>query len=348
MSLVSRSRFYCASLLWGVSHLFFALIVGTLLTGTTVHARAMESAAPSSTTPWAIGVSPDRQRVAVALLLEGNELFWDSSFKQAAEKYRTALRAWDHPMIHYNLALALSNLDNPIEVHRHLLAALKYGGEPLEEEFQRDARRRLGASLIAELDVSCSEPGAVVWVDDKRSLVGPSRSTELLLPGAHRILVKKPGFLSRRYELQLGAGARQTLETRIYTAGQLVEVSRPMSFWIPVTTAAAGASLLIVGTVLNDRSIALINQVQSYVDNTAHCAHGCPDPSDHRRESDRLKTASTVAYLVGGVTLTAGALGIWFNRARERRFTPQERDRQAGFAPLLGTNVWGAAAYGTF
>jgi len=160
--------------------------------------------------------------------------------------------------------------------------------------------------------------------------------------------VKKPGFLSRRYALQLAAGARQTLETRIYTERQLVEVYRPMSFWIPVTTAAAGASLLIAGAILNDRSIGLMNQVQSYVDSTAHCAHGCPDPSDHLRESDRLKTASTVAYLVGGVTLTAGAVGIWFNRTRERRFSPQERDRQAGFAPLLGTDVWGAAAYGTF
>lgn len=313
-------------------------------------ADAESSSDVSGSKPWAIGVAAERQQAATALLLEGNALFWDSSFIQAAEKYRLALREWDHPMIHYNLALALSNLDKPIEVHRELLASLRYGGEPLEEEFQRDAGRRLqiSAAQIAQLSLFCNEPGAIVSLDGKKVFVGPGRSMEFLVPGRHRISVTKAGLVPRSYDLELPAGTRQVLHTRIYSKRQLVEVSRPMPFWIPVTTAATGTAILVTGAALNARSVSLIQRLQNEIDRADECRHGCPDASDRRRDSDRLKSASTVAYVVGAVTLTSGVIGIWFNRASERRYTPEERDRQANLAPLLGAGLWGVMAYGKF
>ena len=39
---------------------------------------------------------------------------------------------WDHPGIHYNLALALLNMDQPVEVYQNLENAIKYGAEPLD------------------------------------------------------------------------------------------------------------------------------------------------------------------------------------------------------------------------
>src|SRR5690349_12569407 len=65
----------------------------------------------TSERPWAAGVSPERQEAALKHLQEGNGLLKESLFVAAAKVYRQALTEWDHPGIHYNLALALLNLD---------------------------------------------------------------------------------------------------------------------------------------------------------------------------------------------------------------------------------------------
>src|SRR5690349_1908096 len=65
----------------------------------------------TSERPWAAGVSAERQEAALKHLQEGNGLLKESLFVAAAKVYRQALTEWDHPGIHYNLALALLNLD---------------------------------------------------------------------------------------------------------------------------------------------------------------------------------------------------------------------------------------------
>src|SRR5688572_9697989 len=84
--------------------------------------------------PWATNVSKEDQDAAWELVREGNALLKDSIFRQAVDKYREALKRWDHPAIHYNLALALLNLDQPLEVNKHLDKAMQYGALPLEQD----------------------------------------------------------------------------------------------------------------------------------------------------------------------------------------------------------------------
>jgi len=84
--------------------------------------RALEGVRAS----WAVGVSTERQEAALAHLQEGNSLLKESLFLEAAKVYRKALSEWDHPGIHYNLALALLNLDQPVEVYQNLVAAVKF------------------------------------------------------------------------------------------------------------------------------------------------------------------------------------------------------------------------------
>lgn len=54
--------------------------------------------------PWAKGVPKAKQDAAIALFAEGTELFKNSFFVRAVEKYREAIKQWDHPAIHFNLA----------------------------------------------------------------------------------------------------------------------------------------------------------------------------------------------------------------------------------------------------
>ena len=57
--------------------------------------------------PWAQGVPPERQEEALRLFQEANALFAESKYTQALARYRDALRAWDHPGVRYNTAVAL-------------------------------------------------------------------------------------------------------------------------------------------------------------------------------------------------------------------------------------------------
>ena len=76
--------------------------------------------------PWALGVSTADRKRALELFEAGNKALTASNYLEASKTYETALRSWNHPGIHYNQALALTNLDRPREVLEHLDAALIY------------------------------------------------------------------------------------------------------------------------------------------------------------------------------------------------------------------------------
>src|SRR5207248_5847104 len=92
-------------------------------------------------------VSPKDEQCALVSFRQGNDLLNNGLFPQSVARYRDALRCWDHPAIHYNLALALINLDQPIEVYEQLNEAVKYGSDPIgQDKFDhaRSEERRVG------------------------------------------------------------------------------------------------------------------------------------------------------------------------------------------------------------
>src|SRR5689334_8401032 len=72
--------------------------------------------------------TPERLDALEETLQEGNQQMREFAFAQAEATYRKALKSLDHPGLHYNLALALIQLDQPVEAHEHLVKALQ-GGE---------------------------------------------------------------------------------------------------------------------------------------------------------------------------------------------------------------------------
>ena len=81
--------------------------------------------------PWAVGVSAEQQKTALAKFRQANELLNNGLFARAAESYKAALESWKHPAIHYNLALALMNVDQPIEAYESLQKSIVYGVDSL-------------------------------------------------------------------------------------------------------------------------------------------------------------------------------------------------------------------------
>ena len=118
--------------------------------------------------PWARGVSDTDQSAALQSFREGNASLNEGVFVTAVKQYREALKHWDHPAIHYNLALALMNLDQPIEVYESLAKALKYdpkaGPAPLDADKYDRAKNYmlLAQKQVANVDITCDKPGAKV------------------------------------------------------------------------------------------------------------------------------------------------------------------------------------------
>ena len=115
--------------------------------------------------PWAAGVKQSEQQAALKLFHDGNLQLNDGLFAKAAEAYKAALTHWDHPAIHYNLALALMNLDQPIESQENFQLAIKFGEAPLQSKDKFDHAKEYILLLdkqIGEVEVTCDKPGAKV------------------------------------------------------------------------------------------------------------------------------------------------------------------------------------------
>jgi hypothetical protein len=299
--------------------------------------------------PWTEGVTPERQDLAEKLFADGNVLFLDSRFKEAAEKYREAVEQWDHPTINYNLALALVNLDDPLGAYKHLRLTFKYGGAPLAPKYQEEAQRHLktASRQVTELEISCQEPGARVTLDDSEVAIAPMDVHLVLLPGKHTVTVTKPGYLPRNFPLTLVPGEPVKLVARIYNEAMLTEKHRPLPFWLPVAVTGVGATMLGAGVILGVQSNRMLARLDDEIKNDPKCANGCflnDSRNGMKHDGDLYKTWATVSIVAGSATVAGGLAWMYFNRMRVRTYTPEEYEQRTSITPIVSSNVIGAMA----
>jgi hypothetical protein len=204
--------------------------------------------------PWSAGVSTAQQKLAEALYQEGNRDFNNGFFAGATAKYQEALQHWNHPGIHYNLALALISLDRPIQAYESILVALRHGVDALSpEEHQRaiDYARML-RQRIATVEVVCDEPGAVVTLDGKPLLTGPGRVTTRVLPGKHQVVASKVGHLTTSKAFTLAGAARSRVELRPPAVDQpSVRIQQRRPAWTHWTVTGLGLGAGIAAVMLH-------------------------------------------------------------------------------------------------
>jgi len=280
--------------------------------GSPVHAA---TPAPTAERIWAKGVSPADQQKALALFKDGNALLKDSVFVQAAAKYREALSHWDHPAIHYNLVLALLNLDQPIEVQQHLVAAMKYGPEPLDKEKyeQAKAHKIVIEAKLARVQITCEEPGAQVKMDGRPLFMAPGKYEAFVRPGPHTIVATKEGFLTNEVSRALPAGETVNLDLKLMTAADLTEYRRKWSVWMPWTVVGAGALVAVVGGGLHYGGAEKVREFDAGVESCGGCVPS-EDLSDARRTGGTMQKVAVTSYAAGGAALITGAVLVYMNR----------------------------------
>ena len=310
-----------------------------------VTAEEANSPSQAGNRPWAAGVSPDRQKAALDRMLEGNLLVNESLFVEAAKKYREALAQWDHPGIHYNLALALLNLDRPLEVHQQLESALKYGREPLDPDKFDSAQRylKLVEKQLAPLEVNCKLDGATVRLDGDVLFQSPGSYQGLVRPGPHTVTATKEGYPTTEKTKVMLPGEPTTIQLRLYAAGELIEYRRPWALWKPIGLTVVGAVVLSSGVAL---TVAARDRFDAYDQAIrAQCLNGgcVPDPSMTRLKDrgNTLQRWSILSYTSGGLLLAAGVAFLVLDRAVPFRTDPEAdkgvvASRAPAVSPVVG------------
>ena len=310
--------------------------------------------------PWAKDIPPEEQQQALALFNEGNNLLRDALFPKAVEKYREALGHWDHPAIHYNLALALVNLDQPVEMYEALDKAMAFGAAPLDaDKFDRaKGYKILVEKQLALVEYSIATPGAVVMFDGKQILDGPGTWTQRVRAGAHLVVARAPGYSPMRLSQRMEGGDTTRLDLKLFTDEELTRYKRRYPKWLPWAVVGAGVAIVGVGGLLH---IQARDQFDEFDQAIRDCAEGqatggcMPGGSvfDLKSGAETKQTIAFTAYGVGALALAGGIVLVVLNQPSAYRIDPyaEDGDAQGGgvsISPLVTPDLAGVAASGRF
>jgi tetratricopeptide (TPR) repeat protein len=275
--------------------------------------------------PWAKGVAPSAQKQALEIFRQGNAALKESQWRVAAERYREALALWDHPAINYNLALALLQLDQPVETYQRLEAALRYGPAPLDaDKYDQGQRyRALVDKQVARVELRCDVEGAVVKLNGEQVLTGPGSFKKMVRAGAITVVASKEGYLTNEQSPTLVGGETKVIDLPLVVAEQAVEYRRLFAAWIPFAVLGAGAALAGSGVGLH---LSARNQFAQYDRGIEACVDqatgGCVPSLDLaalRTSGQGQQAGAMVLYAAGGAALAAGAVLLYINRPQPYR-----------------------------
>lgn len=301
--------------------------------------------------PWAEGVSAEDQRAAKTLFHEGNDLLRQSLFLPAVEKYREALKIWDHPGIHFNLALALLNLDQPIAVYRSLEKAMAHGEGPIDAEKLERAQSyfELVSQQLGTIEIVCNEPDARVTLDGKPVLTGPGTYRELLRVGQHQVVATKRGYVDETLDIVLEPKEHERVDIVMYNVDDLTVSTRRWPVWMPWAVAGAGVAVLATGGVLHAGASSDFASYDKSFDERC-MPGGCndsevPDLTSQLEGAERNQQLAVVSYIVGGAALAGGLVLAYINQPQVFRRDVKSGDvRQIAIVPVLSPDAAGVSA----
>lgn len=270
--------------------------------------------------PWAKGVSQERQHNALLLFREGNAALKESLFLKATQKYREALAQWDHPAVHYNLALALVNLDQPVETYEHLEAALKYGPAPLDSDKFDQARRykSLVEKQLARIDIVCNEPGALVKMDGVTLFTAPGEHKALIRAGPHTIIAAKEGYITVEESKVLPAGVESKLELKLDMASLKTVYKTLWPSYVQWLVLGGGVAFAGAGLALHLGAGGSYKAYDADIKSCAGMGTGFCQPSgailERKQAGDTMQPLGFVFYGLGGAAVVTGAILAYINR----------------------------------
>ncbi len=280
--------------------------------------------AHAETPPWAVGVTDAKKAEAQKFLDAGNALFLDKKYAEALEKYRSAVGAWDHPAIRFNIVRCLIQLDRAVDASDNLKLALKYGAAPLEETVYAEALayEKLLANQIGDLTVSCAQPEVKITLDGQPLAACPATETRRVSPGPHQLVGTKQGLLTKTIEVVVIGGKTLAVPVKLDPIGQAARIEHRWATWKPWVVFAAGFAVVGIGAVVD---LAAFTDMDSY-DRTVTqncsvvaCTEDDPRLASVAKLKDSAERTTKIAggvMILGAATVATGAVMLYLNRGR--------------------------------
>lgn len=278
--------------------------------------------------PWAAGVSVEKRAQADQIFREGNELFAQQAWTAALDKYEQAVALVDHPLIRFNMAVALIRLDRLLEASEQLERALRYGDSPFSPELYQQARdyRSLVDGRVGSIEASCDQPGTRITLDGKPWFESPGTKKERTLAGVHRLVAERAGYLTISREVVVTGGNVAQAKLRLVPLDSAVTFQYPYDRWIPYSITGGGAALALagLGVWLSGRSA--MDRYES--DFRRDCPDGCAaNLADNQtlageRDKAELKGEIGATMMIAGGAVTIGGV-IFTVLDRPRRVLPK-------------------------
>lgn len=319
--------------------------VGSLAAAGVAHAD--DGAGAPTEAPWSVGVSAEQKASAQALLDEGNDLYIQNRYREAADKYRAALAAWAHPAIRFNLVKALVSLDQPIDAATELELAVTYGDAPFEAEVVAEVRnyQRLLAAQIARVEVTCAQPGVSAAFDGE-PLACPGTATLKVRPGRHTITGQGDGLLTLSRIETLVAGDNPAIAVELVALADAAITRTRWAPWKPWVVVAGGAVTLGAGTLLAVSARSLQADYRDALRTECGergCAPGAiPASVQAIGDSYHFRDKLSIGLLAtGGAALAAGITLLVLNRSYT--VVPEQAGPAVAVAPWLTPDAAGLA-----
>ena len=316
--------------------------------------------------PWDKGVTVEAWQAARRAFEEARKYLDVGLLGKAEEKYREALKQWHYPVIHYELALVLIDLGQPIEAAEHLERALEHGlvGLGNRPDVLENAKKRyleLTTKQLAYVEVSCREPGAEVWADGKHVFTveqGKSSARWRVEAGQHTFVARKPGHSAAARTPFVDAGKTFRIELELYTAEELTRYRRRWEglTWEPWAAIGGGALVGLAGGALQWSASSRYRKLEQKLLLCESKGQSC-DVDPLRAQGDTQRMLGIAGYVIAGAAVVTGGVLLYLNRPIVYQLTPDEAEQPKeqrrqpiaiSIAPLAGPGVGGAVVMGRF
>ncbi|MBA3462641.1 MAG: tetratricopeptide repeat protein [Deltaproteobacteria bacterium] len=280
--------------------------------------------AHAQTPAWSVGVTEAKKAEAKKFLDAGNALFLDKKYAEALESYKSAVGAWDHPAIRFNIVRCLIQLDRPVDASDNLKLALKYGAAPLEEAVYTEALAydKLLSNQIGDLTMTCSQPEVRVTLDGQPLATCPAKESRRVAPGPHQVVATGKGLLTKTVEVVVIGGRSQEVAVKLDPLARAARVEHRWSQYVPWVVFGTGFAIAGIGAVLDLSAVADMDSYDRTVAQNCSvtaCAEDDPRLAGVRDLKSSAETKSNIAVgvmIAGAATIATGAVMLYLNRGR--------------------------------
>jgi len=253
------------------------------------------------------------------------------SFVKAKKLWEEAYRLDNEPKYLFNLGLIAEESDKPLEAHTYYERFLKKAPDkPAYKALRVKATARVQAlgMKLATLEISATQPGVQVFVDQRTVGTGPLQQPMRLVAGEHLVVATLAGHHGQTRKVKLVGGQTQKIEIVLkkIDAGKM---RYPMPRWLPWTVLGGGLAIALAGIV------PMVVQVKAYKDfNDSIVYPGVPngDPS-LKKKADRIYASGIALLAVGGAVAVGGLVMVLLNRPKVVRKESEEKTVETLIGP---------------